>query len=489
MPPSTGSDDTDSLLVQLGTKIDSLPKIPIGTGVLFALSLASFFTYYDFSNYAYISPILKESWNVQDSEIALGASLTVLGYVIGAIIITIYADLYGRKPALIISVLILSAGSILSASAQDMTQMVIFRLITGIGIGSEIAIVATYIGEISPKSKRGRYTSLIVFFGWTGIALSGPISFVLFQSEVYNVLQIDSWRLILGIAVVPALIALMLRMGMPESLRWLISKGKVEQVNRLLVKFGLDPITPHGGANHSGSEDTQNKASDITKEIGQDDKKELNSSIVGVNKSLSILFKNIVTHRRIVIGRISILSAIWSLALIPIYASLLLVVEYANQGYTITESIVVNMIASSGFVAGGICSLIVADRIERKYQIAFSCAIMGLAFVLRGIFIQDYVGLVISSFMAFGANAWMISNLITYTAENFPTQIRSTCSGIVEGLGRLIATIGPFVFIMLVTFGFFNLMVGLSLFSFVAGILVLLLGRNTLNISLEKVSS
>jgi putative MFS transporter len=489
MPPSTGSDDTDSLLVQLGTKIDSLPKIPIGTGVLFALSLASFFTYYDFSNYAYISPILKESWNVQDSEIALGASLTVLGYVIGAIIITIYADLYGRKPALIISVLILSAGSILSASAQDMTQMVIFRLITGIGIGSEIAIVATYIGEISPKSKRGRYTSLIVFFGWTGIALSGPISFVLFQSEVYNVLQIDSWRLILGIAVLPALIALMLRMGMPESLRWLISKGKVEQVNRLLVKFGLDPITPHGGANHSGSEDTQNKASDITKEIGQDDKKELNSSIVGVNKSLSILFKNIVTHRRIVIGRISILSAIWSLALIPIYASLLLVVEYANQGYTITESIVVNMIASSGFVAGGICSLIVADRIERKYQIAFSCAIMGLAFVLRGIFIQDYFGLVISSFMAFGANAWMISNLITYTAENFPTQIRSTCSGIVEGLGRLIATIGPFVFIMLVTFGFFNLMVGLSLFSFVAGILVLLLGRNTLNISLEKVSS
>ena len=489
MPPSTGSDDTDPLLVQLGTRIDSLSKIPISTGVLFALSLASFFTYYDFSNYAYISPMLKESWNVQDSEIALGASLTVLGYVVGAIIITIYADLYGRKPALIISVLILSAGSILSASAQDMTQMVIFRLITGIGIGSEIAIVATYIGEISPKSKRGRYTSLIVFFGWTGIALSGPISFALFQNEVNNVLQIDSWRLILGIAVVPALIALMLRMDMPESLRWLISKGKVEQVNRLLVKFGLDPITPHGGANHSGSEDARNKVSDITKENGQDDKKELNNSIVEVNKSLSILFRSIVTHRRIVVGRISILSAIWSLALIPIYASLLLVVEYTNQGYSITESIFVNMIASSGFVAGGICSLIVADRIERKYQIAFSCAIMGLAFVLRGIFIQDYVGLVISSFMAFGANAWMVSNLITYTAENFPTQIRSTCSGIVEGLGRLIAPIGPFIFIMLVTLGFFNLMVGLSLFSFVAGILVLLLGRNTLNLSLEKVSS
>ena len=174
MPPSTDSDDTSSLLVQLGTRIDSLHKIPVSTGVLFALSLASFFTYYDFSNYAYISPMLKGSWNVQDSEIALGASLTVLGYVIGAVLITIYADLYGRKRALIISVLILSAGSILSALAQDMTQLVIFRLIIGIGIGSEIAIVATYIGEISPKSKRGRYTSLIVFLGGQVLLYLGP---------------------------------------------------------------------------------------------------------------------------------------------------------------------------------------------------------------------------------------------------------------------------------------------------------------------------
>jgi putative MFS transporter len=488
MPPSPNSDDTESLLFQLGTRIDSLEKIPMSAGVLLAISLASFFTYYDFSNYAYISPMLKESWNVQDSEIALGASLTVLGYVIGAILITIYADLYGRKPALVISVLLLAGGSILTASAQDMTQMVIFRLITGIGIGSEIAIVTTYIGEISPKSKRGRYTSLIVFFGWTGIALSGPISFAIFQGEINSFVQIDGWRIILAIAVIPALFALILRMNMPESLRWLISKGKMEEANRLLIKLGLDPITRQGVANHPEMENATNKVSDVTKEFKQEDKKGLKSSSHGANKDLSILFRNIVTNRRIVFSRISILSAIWSLALIPIYASLLLVVEYTNQGYEIGESISVNMIATSGFVAGGICSLIIADRIERKYQIALSCALMGMAFILRGIFIQDYLGLIISSFMAFGANAWLISNLLTYTAENFPTEIRSTCSGIVEGAGRLIATVGPFVFIMLVTFGFFNLMVGLAAFSFVAAIVVLLLGRNTLNLSLEKLN-
>ncbi|HET6640287.1 MAG TPA: MFS transporter [Nitrososphaeraceae archaeon] len=489
MAHSSNSGDTDSLIFQLGTRIDSLQKIPLSAGVLLAVSVASFFTYYDFSNYAYISPMLKESWNVQDSEIALGASLTVLGYVIGAVLITIYADLYGRKPALIISVLILAAGSILAASAQDMSQMVIFRLITGIGIGSEIAIVTTYIGEMSPRSKRGKYTSLVVFFGWTGIAVSGPISFALFQSEINEVVQIESWRIILAIAVVPALVALILRMGMPESLRWLISKGKTKEANRLLIKLGLDPVTRQQVVNHSKMKDESNKVPDVKEKAGQDDKKELISSSQGVNKNLSLLFKNIVTNRRPIFGRIFILSAIWSLALIPIYASLLLVVEYTNQGYEISESISVNMIASSGFVAGGICSLIVADRLERKYQIAFSCAIIGLAFILRGIFIHDYVGLVISSFIAFAANAWMISNLLTYTSEYFPTEIRSTCSGIVEGIGRLIGTIGPLIFIVLVTFGFLNLMIGLSSFSFVAAIVVLLLGRNTLNQSLEKLNA
>jgi MFS family permease len=114
------------------------------------------------------------------------------------------------------------------------------------------------------------------------------------------------------------------------------------------------------------------------------------------------------------------------------------------------------MIASAGFVAGGICSLLVADKIERKYQIAFASVVMGAAFILRGIFIDHYDGLVISSFIAFGANACLITSLIMYTGESFPTKIRSTCSGIVEGIGRLVATTEPLIFIMLEPFGFFN---------------------------------
>ena len=192
----TKFNNDDNLIDELGSRIDALQKIPLKTSIIIAISLASFFTYYDITNYSYISPILKTTWHIGDAEIAYGASMTILGYVIGAICITVFADTHGRKPAFILSILLLGLGSFLAASSQDMTQMALFRLLTGIGIGAEIAIVSSYIGEMSPKSKRGKYTSIIILIGLAGLTSSGPISFLLIQQA--QVIGIDNWRIVLG---------------------------------------------------------------------------------------------------------------------------------------------------------------------------------------------------------------------------------------------------------------------------------------------------
>ena len=438
----------------LGTRIDSLKKIPLGAGVLFAISLSSFFAFYDITNYAYISPVLRETWSIGDDQIAVGATATVLGYVIGAFAITISADAYGRKSAFIVSTLILGIGSFLASSSQDMTQMSIFRLLTGIGIGSEIAISSAYIGELSPKSKRGKYTSAVIVLGWIGLASSGPISLMLIQQD--QVAGVDGWRIVLAIPGIAALFSLILRLRMPESPRWLLSKGRIKETNSVLVSMKIPPLDERGDKLVKPATSRQN----IVWESFKD---------------------------RTIAGRLALLIVVWFLVFVPVYASLLLVVEFINQGYSLTESISINIISGMGFVVGGALSILISERVERKYQISAAGAIMAVGFILRGLFIDDFVGLVAAGFVAFAANAWLVSNLYAYTAESFPTRIRSFGFGTVEGTSRALSSIGPFIFIFLQPSGFMNIMIVISLFAFAAAVAILG-GPRTRSRSLENLN-
>ena len=236
LSPTNGNDKDISYWI--GDVIDNLGRIPIKRTIIIAISLAGFFALYDVSNFQYISPVLKSDWHLTDAQIAYTISMRILGQVIGAFCITIYADFYGRKPALIITLIILATGSILVAVSTNIFQISIFRLLTGIGIGAEV-VMAPYIGEISPRSKRGRYTSLIFLIGTIGFAASGPVSFVLLQ---HKIMGIESWRIVMAIPGVVALLLFRLRYDMLESPRWLLSKGWIKETSLLLVKLGLPPI-------------------------------------------------------------------------------------------------------------------------------------------------------------------------------------------------------------------------------------------------------
>jgi MFS transporter, putative metabolite:H+ symporter len=434
--------------------IDNLGRIPVKKSVLIAICLAGFFALYDVSNFQYISPVLKLDWHLTDTQIAYAISTRVLGQVIGAFCITICADFYGRKPALIVSLIILATGSILVAVSTNIFQVSIFRLITGIGIGAEVVIAAAYIGEMSPKSKRGRYTSLIFLIGTIGFAASGPISFVLLQQG--KMMGIDGWRVLMGIPGVIALLLLPLRYGMSESPRWLLSKGRIKETSSLLVKLGLS--TP------------------IKNQV-------IDSTSIPQRKNVLRSFNN-----RKVLSRMSLFAGVWFLILAAGSAANLLVIEYVNQGYTISQSIAITTVGGIGYVIGGGLSISLADKFERKYQFIIAAIIMGFAFILRGLFVHDYIALGLASFIGFASNSWLIASLFTYTAENFPTKIRSIASGAVEGLGSALAAIGPVIFILLHPFGFLSVMTGLASFLFVAAAIVILLGNRSVGISLEQLN-
>jgi hypothetical protein len=110
------------------------------------------------------------------------------------------------------------------------------------------------------------------------------------------------------------------------------------------------------------------------------------------------------------------------------------------------------------------------------------------SFILRGLLIHDYVALGLAGFIGFASNSWLIASLFTYTAENFPTSIRSIASGAVEGLGSALAAIGPIIFVLLHPYGFLSIMTDLASFLSVAAAVIILLGNRSVGISLEQLN-
>ncbi|MGA9319197.1 MAG: MFS transporter [Nitrososphaeraceae archaeon] len=123
--------------------------------------------------------------------------------------------------------MILALGSALVSVSVNIIQVSVFGLLIGIGIGGEVVIATAYIGEISPKSKRGRYTSITFLIGTIGLSASGTVSYLLLQES--RILGIDSWRIAMAIPAVVALLLLGLRYNMLESPRGLVSKTKIKQ--------------------------------------------------------------------------------------------------------------------------------------------------------------------------------------------------------------------------------------------------------------------
>ncbi|HVX02808.1 MAG TPA: hypothetical protein VHA09_06610, partial [Nitrososphaera sp.] len=146
-------------------------------------------------------------------------------------------------------------------------------------------------------------------------------------------------------------------------------------------------------------------------------------------------------------------------------------------------------LGGTGFVAGGVMAIFFGDRMERKYQIAIASVVLSIGFLLRGALVDDFGGLVLAGFIAFFANAWVITALLTYTAENFPTRVRSSATGMVEGSSRGIAAIAPLVFVALEPAGFMSLMATISVFSFVGAAVMLAFGIKTRGRPLEKLAS
>ncbi|MBA2874410.1 MFS transporter [Thermaerobacillus caldiproteolyticus] len=181
---------------------------------------------------SFIIAALQKDWNLTVEQMGWIGSVNSIGMAVGALLFGLLADRIGRKNVFIVTLLLFSVGSGLSAFTTTLTVFLILRFLVGMGLGGELPVASTLVSESVPAKERGKVVVLLESFWAGGWLLAALIS--------YFVIPKYGWQMALILAALPALYALYLRWNLPDSPRFMSVK-KEETVWNNIVKVWSSP--------------------------------------------------------------------------------------------------------------------------------------------------------------------------------------------------------------------------------------------------------
>ncbi|MFZ7942441.1 MFS transporter [Neobacillus sp. 19] len=182
---------------------------------------------------SFIIAALKVEWDLTPGQMGWIGSINSIGMAVGALVFGLMADRIGRKHVFIITLLLFSLGSGASALTTSLAAFLVLRFFIGAGLGGELPVASTLVSESVSAEKRGRIVVLLESFWAVGWLTAAVIS--------YFIIPKFGWQIALVISALPALYALYLRMGLPDSPRFTAVKDKkkisaIESMKKLWSK-------------------------------------------------------------------------------------------------------------------------------------------------------------------------------------------------------------------------------------------------------------
>ena len=175
---------------------------------------------------------IQQLWSLSSSWLGFTVASSLIGTVVGSLVVGIPAQKYGRKKILTIIALMYIVTSIGCALSQAWILFVLFRFIGGIAVGASSVVGPMYISEISPAHKRGRLAGLFQLNIVAGILIAYLTNY--FLSGIGE----NSWRWMLGIMAIPSVLFAALVGTIPESPRWLVLNNRDEEAKKIFAKLG-----------------------------------------------------------------------------------------------------------------------------------------------------------------------------------------------------------------------------------------------------------
>lgn len=441
----------------IGARLDRLPISKWHYNVLTLMGLGLFIDSFD--NYmggVILADLVKSGWSNNYLNAAF-ASSTMGGLFIGSLFAGFAGDHLGRKFAYQINLLIFGFAAIAAAFATDMTMLIIFRGLMGIGLGAELVIGFGTFPEFVPARVRGKWVSFLSLIA----NVAPPIAIL----TAYFVIPSFGWRAMFGIGGVAAIIVWALRHGLPESPRWYESRGEIAKAEEILSKVENE-IELEKGIKLSPVEADTSSVEQVVKKV-----------------SFFQLFKGVLLRRTIVASAVLI-------AMNTIVYTVLNWVPtiFVQSGISVTKSTGMMALIMFGAPLGVFISSQIVDKFPRKKMAIILLLVIGLLGYFYSLQRTE------AAIVTVGFILTVINYIFTcfacsvYVPELWPTEARMRGMGFANAVGRVSAVFSPYgVAWLLSNYGSIAVFIGLGVVLTLIAFIVGTLGVETRNKSLEEI--
>ncbi|AWH93378.1 MFS transporter [Dietzia lutea] len=421
-------------------RLDGLPftrkhrRLLFGSGIGWALDAM------DVGLISFVMAALAVHWSLTPTELSWIGSIGFVGMALGAAFGGLLADKIGRRQVFAATLLVYGLATGAAALSTGVAMLIVLRFIVGLGLGAELPVASTLVSEFAPRRIRGRVVVILEGFwavGWIMAALIG-----------YFVVPVgdDGWRWALAVGLVPAAYALVVRFGLPESVRYLESRGRVDEAERIVRDYeasaGIE--APGAAAGAAAPATAQPDAGDAPPATAQPDAEAASAPASEAGESIWSP-----RLRR----RTAALWIVWFGINFSYYGAFIWLPSLlVSQGFDLVRSFGYTLIITLAQLPGYAVAAWLIEVWGRRVTLAVF--LVGSA-VAAGLFgLADSPATIIAAGMAlsfFNLGAW--GALYAIGPELYPTATRGSGTGAAAAFGRIASIIAPLLVPILLDLG------------------------------------